>query len=156
MLTISRAISFRHFFFRWYVNFCTLLQYHYVLGFLYIIFLCTCLPGGKTSLLVSCSRTLFWNFLSLSDHFCHIQRMCRGLLLHLIALCDTYSVVLIWKRDRPVAETTTWQYATFTRDRQLYLPWDSNPKFQQASDLGPGSAYFYTYLLHGVESFLRS
>jgi len=49
----------------------------------------------------------------------------------------TYSVVLLWKRDRPVAETSTWQYATFTRDRQLCPSWDSNPKFQQANDLGP-------------------
>lgn len=58
MLTISHVISCRHcfFLFRWYVNFCTLLQYNYVLFFLYISFLCTCLPGGETSLLVSLSN----------------------------------------------------------------------------------------------------
>jgi len=53
---------------------------------------------------------------------------CRMLLLHLITLSDTHththtqthSVRLLWTRDRPVAGTSTWQHATFTRERKRH------------------------------------
>ena len=38
----------------------------------------------------------------------------------------TQSVGLIWTRDRSVAETSTWQHTTFTRDRQPCLRRNSN------------------------------
>ena len=43
---------------------------------------------------------------------------CTGLLLHLITLNDTYTLFsrTLWTRDRPVAEASTWQHTTFTRD----------------------------------------
>jgi hypothetical protein len=31
-----------------------------------------------------------------------------------------HSAVLLWTRDRPVAETSTWQHATFTRDTNIH------------------------------------
>ena len=63
------------------------------------------------------------------------HRMCRGLLLCFITLNDhththTHThifVGLVWMRDRPVAETSTWQYTTSTRDRHPFPRRDSNP-----------------------------
>ena len=58
------------------------------------------------------------------------------LLLHLITLSDTHtplSVGLPWKRDRPVAQTYTWQHITLTRGRHPRSRRDSNPQSQQAS-----------------------
>ena len=48
---------------------------------------------------------------------------CRMLLLHLITLSDTHtnSVGLLWMRDRPFVGTSTWQHATFTRERHQYV-----------------------------------
>ena len=37
-------------------------------------------------------------------------------------------VGLLWTRDRPVAETSTWQHTTLTKDRHLCFPRDSNPQ----------------------------
>jgi len=31
-----------------------------------------------------------------------------------------HSVRYLWTRDRPVAETSTWQHTTITRDRHVY------------------------------------
>ena len=42
-------------------------------------------------------------------------------------------VGLLWTRDRPVADISTWQHITFTRDRHPCPPRDSNPQSQQAS-----------------------
>jgi len=47
------------------------------------------------------------------------------------------SVGFLWKRDRPVTETSTWKHTTFIEDKQPYLRWDSNPQFQQASGRRP-------------------
>jgi hypothetical protein len=41
------------------------------------------------------------------------------------------SVGLLWTRDRPVAETSTWQHTTFTRDRHPCHRRDSKPQSQQ-------------------------
>jgi hypothetical protein len=46
---------------------------------------------------------------------------CRGLPLRLIRFNDTHThnthtVGLLWTRDQPVAETSTWQHTTFTGD----------------------------------------
>jgi hypothetical protein len=47
------------------------------------------------------------------------------------------SVEFLWTRDRPVAETSTWQQTTLTTDRHQCPRWYSNPQSQQASDTGP-------------------
>jgi hypothetical protein len=48
-----------------------------------------------------------------------------------------HSVGLLWTSDQPVAETSTWQHTTLTRDRHP-CPWlDSNPYSQQASGRRP-------------------
>jgi hypothetical protein len=62
---------------------------------------------------------------------------CRGLVLHLITLKDTHSVELLWTRDQPVAETSTWQHATLTRDKHLCPRRYSNQQYQQASGRRP-------------------
>jgi hypothetical protein len=52
---------------------------------------------------------------------------------HLITLRHTpQSVGFLGMRDRPVAETSTWQTQTFTRDKHPWPRWDSNPRSQQA------------------------
>jgi hypothetical protein len=38
------------------------------------------------------------------------------------------SVGLLWTRDQLVAETSTWQHTTLTRDRHPCPRWDSNPR----------------------------
>jgi len=43
-----------------------------------------------------------------------------------------HSVGLLWTRDRPIAETYTWQRTIFTRDRCPCARWDSNPQSFQA------------------------
>jgi hypothetical protein len=52
---------------------------------------------------------------------------------HLITLKHTpLWVGLPWTSDRPVAETSTWQYKHYTRDKHPCFRWDSNPRSQQA------------------------
>jgi len=48
-----------------------------------------------------------------------------------------HSVGLLWTSGQPVAETSTWQHTTISRDRHPYLRWDSNPQSQQASGRRP-------------------
>jgi hypothetical protein len=63
------------------------------------------------------------------------------------------SVGLLWTRDRPVAETSTWQHKHCARDEHPCPRWDSNPRSQHASGRRPtpytarplGSAKFYTH-----------
>jgi hypothetical protein len=38
------------------------------------------------------------------------------------------SVGFLWTSDQPVAETSTWQHTTLTRDRHPCPRWDSNPR----------------------------
>jgi hypothetical protein len=45
----------------------------------------------------------------------------------------SHSVGLLWMREGSVAESSTWQHTTFTRDRHPCPLWDSNPQSQQAS-----------------------
>jgi hypothetical protein len=61
----------------------------------------------------------------------HNHSRCREFLLYLITLSDTHThlVGLLWKRDRPVAETCTWQQTTLTRDRHPFIRRESNPQF---------------------------
>jgi hypothetical protein len=47
------------------------------------------------------------------------------------------SVGLPWTSDQLVAETSTWQHTTLTRDRHPCLRRDSNPQSQQASGRRP-------------------
>ena len=48
-----------------------------------------------------------------------------------------HSVGLLWTSGQTVAETSTWQRTTLTRDRHPFLRWDSNPQSQQASGRRP-------------------
>ena len=48
-----------------------------------------------------------------------------------------HTVRFLWTRDRPVAETSTWQHTTFTRDRHPCPRRNSNPHSQQASGRRP-------------------
>jgi hypothetical protein len=51
-----------------------------------------------------------------------------------IILLDTpHSLGFLWTSDRPVAETSTWQHTTSTRDRHPWFRWDSKPQSQQTS-----------------------
>jgi hypothetical protein len=50
-----------------------------------------------------------------------------------------HSVGLFWTSDRPVAETSTWQHTTLTRDRHPCRRWDSNPQSQQPRGRRPTS-----------------
>jgi hypothetical protein len=45
------------------------------------------------------------------------------------------SVRLLWTRNQPVAETSTWQHKTLPWNRHPWPQLDSNPQFQQTSDL---------------------
>jgi hypothetical protein len=58
-----------------------------------------------------------------------------GLLCEVLrSLLDTRrSVGILWTSYRPVAETSTRQHTTLTRDRHLCPRWDSNPQSQQVS-----------------------
>jgi len=60
----------------------------------------------------------------------------RELFLHLIAHKGIHSVELLWKRDRPVAETSTWK-RTFTEDIRPCNQNDSNLQSQQTCGLRP-------------------
>ena len=46
-------------------------------------------------------------------------------------------VELLWTRDRPVTETSTWQHRTLTRDKHPCSRQDSNQQSQQASGRRP-------------------
>jgi hypothetical protein len=48
-----------------------------------------------------------------------------------------HSVALIWTRDNPVAETSTWQNTPFTKDTLECRRRLSNPQSQQASGRRP-------------------
>jgi len=45
----------------------------------------------------------------------------------------SHSLELLWTRDRPFAETSTWQHTVFTTDIYPCPRRDSNPQPQQAS-----------------------
>jgi hypothetical protein len=59
-----------------------------------------------------------WLFSSTTDLFPPTHFRFRGLLLRLIILNDknSYSVWLLWTRDRPMAEAATWQHNTQDTD----------------------------------------
>jgi len=50
---------------------------------------------------------------------------------------NTQKVRLLWKWDRPEAETSAWLNTTIKRDRHPCPRQDSNPQFQQASRSRP-------------------
>jgi len=51
-------------------------------------------------------------------------------LTHTHTHTHTHSVRILWKNDRPVIETSTWQHTTLSTDRHSCPRWDSNPNFQ--------------------------
>jgi hypothetical protein len=48
-----------------------------------------------------------------------------------------HSVGLLRASDRPVAETSTWQHTTLTRDRHPCTSWDSSPRSAADARLTP-------------------
>jgi len=48
-----------------------------------------------------------------------------------------HSLGLFWTSGQPVAQTSTWQHITLTRDRHPCPRWDSNPQSHQASGRRP-------------------
>jgi hypothetical protein len=72
-------------------------------------------------------------FLSSSLFYLLVHSRCRGFLwLHLITLRHTpHSVGLLWTRDRPFAETSTWQHKHCTRHTSM-PPVGFEPRSQQA------------------------
>jgi hypothetical protein len=81
-------------------------------------------------------------FVSSSDLFLPTHCRCRGSLLHrshsvshthTYTHTHTHSVELLWKRDRPLAETFTRQQTIFIRDKHPCHRLHSNPQSQQAS-----------------------
>jgi hypothetical protein len=82
----------------------------------------------------SCNEEFrFVAFRSPSLFYLLVYSRCRGILFSLITLKHTpQSVGLLWTRDRPVAETVTWQQKYCTRDKHPCPRRDSNPQSQQA------------------------
>jgi hypothetical protein len=74
-------------------------------------------------LMFVCSPSLFY----LPTH-----SRCRSYLFSLDHTHTPHSLRLLWTRDRPVAETSTWQHKHCTRDKHPRPRWDSNPRSQQA------------------------
>jgi hypothetical protein len=69
---------------------------------------------------ISCSFFFLSFFLSPSLFYLLVHSRCRGCLFHLITLRHTpQSVGLLWTRDRPVAETSTWQHKHCTRQTSM-------------------------------------
>jgi hypothetical protein len=65
--------------------------------------------------------------------FCLLTVSVEVIYFHLITLKHTpQSVGLLWTRDRPLAETSTWQHTTLTRDKHRCTWWESNPQSRQA------------------------
>jgi hypothetical protein len=93
-----------------------------------VVTLCTVYVGVYTlyGVCIFRSRSLF---------YLPVHSRCRGFYFcfHLITLKHTpHSVGLLWTRDRPVAETSTWQHKHCTREKNSCPRWDSNPRSQQA------------------------
>ena len=77
----------------------------------------------------------FLYLLSYSDLFPPIHCRCRGLFFYLITLGNKHThthLVWLWTKERPVAETSTWQH-TFTTDGRQCPRWYSKPQTQQAT-----------------------
>jgi hypothetical protein len=55
-----------------------------------------------------------------------------------------HSEGLLWTSDQPVAETSTWQRTTLTRDKQPCPRRDSKPKSPQAKDRRTPATFFLT------------
>ena len=87
------------------------------------------------------------------DHFFLAQQPPVGKSLHisrgfLITHNDaSQSVGLFWTSDQLVAEPSTWQHTTLTRERHPRLRWDSKPQSQQASGRRP-TPYPAAYVDH--------
>jgi len=71
--------------------------------------------------LPSTSEVLRSSFLSQSDVL-RTRCRCGELSLCMITLSDTHSVGLLCTRDRPVAETSTWQHTTLRRETHSFPP----------------------------------
>jgi len=77
--------------------------------------------GLLRRVLPSTTQVLRSSFHSQSDVL-RTRCRCRGLSLCMITLSDTHSVGLLCTRDRPVAETSTWQHTTLRRETHSFPP----------------------------------
>ena len=59
----------------------------------------------------------------------------RRLLFRRITLNDTHAAEVSWTSDRPVAETSTWQHTTFTRDKTPMPPVEFEPSISASERL---------------------
>ena len=91
-----------------------------------------CLPTFGENFLLPSSGYLF--FVAQQSYSVLGSLMFKVFRLH----TDTpHSVGLLWTRDRPVAETSTWQHTTFTTDKHPCPLRDSNPPSQQVNGRRP-------------------
>ena len=88
-------------------------------------------PGNQVAA-HPCLRQKIYLFICL-ELFLPAHCRCSGLLSHFISLqwhththTHTHSVGLLWTSDQPVAEKSTWENTTLTRDREAYPRRDSN------------------------------
>jgi len=82
-----------------------------------------------------------WSFFSFSFLFSSLLPtcyMCKGLMLDLITLRNTFTLSMtLWTRNRPVAKSILLQHTTFLIEKVPCRPRNSNPQSQQASDRRP-------------------
>jgi hypothetical protein len=117
----------------------------------FITILCSYQPSAgslwfviDTSLLAVCKH---WNILSLEDGLFYkitLFFLCpTSVYLTRLGVEGYYSfdhtqwVGLLWTRDRPVAETSTWQHTTLTTEKHPCPQRDSNLQSQQAIGCRP-------------------
>jgi hypothetical protein len=94
--------------------------------------------------LPSATEVLRSSFLSQSDVL-RTRCRCRGLSLCMITLSDTHLVRLFCTRDRPVAETSTWEHTTFRRETHSFPPAGFEPAV-------PANERPQTYAATGIAS----
>jgi hypothetical protein len=93
-----------------------------------------CLPGGKKK---HCAISELLFFLGATAPSGPGSPHYRGFTITHLDTHTSRSVGLLWTSDRPVAETSTWQHTTLTRDRHPCLRGDLNPQSQQANGRRP-------------------
>ena len=75
----------------------------------YVLFVCKCV-------LYYCHRV------TTQLQLTNISYQCRDCRIWSHSTTHTHSVGLLWTRDLPVVETSTWQYTTLATDRHPYPP----------------------------------
>jgi hypothetical protein len=86
----------------------------------------TDLAEGKKKLVIFSSYGLFYLITLVAEDFCLTWKH---------PMTHSHSVGLLWARDRPVVETSTWHITTLRRERRPNPQRDSSPPSQQSSGL---------------------